>query len=79
VHVDLLDCASSCRTMSTGSAALTRTHDGWSRQVVTLSPFDTTVRAGDVLTVSLVLVSRQNLSGLLVGFGGTTPSGLLLG
>ena len=79
VHVDLLDCAPSCRLLSTGSADLARTHDGWVRQVIPMSPVDAVVLAGDDLRVSVVLVSHQNLAGLLVGFGGSTPSGLLLG
>jgi hypothetical protein len=79
VHVDLLDCSATCRTLSTGAAVLERTHDGWVRQVIPLSAVDTVVRAGHELRVSVVLVSRQNLTSLLVGFGGTVPSGLRLG
>jgi hypothetical protein len=79
VHVDLLDCRLTCRVLSPGAAVLTRTHDGWVRQVVPLSAVDTVLPAGDDLRVAVSLVSRQNVSGIVLGYGGSTPSGLLLG
>jgi hypothetical protein len=79
VRVAQLDCRLGCRTLSTGAAVLSRSHDGWVRQVLPLSALDELVRAGHDLRLSFVLVSRQNVSGLRLGFGSGAPSGLVLG
>ena len=80
VRVVLADClGGSCRTLSTGSAVLARPRTGYAEQSVTLTALDTVLAAGHELRVSLVLMSRVNVSGLVVGIGGTTPSRLVLG
>jgi HD-GYP domain-containing protein (c-di-GMP phosphodiesterase class II) len=79
LQVSLLDCGSSCRTLSTGSASLDRSHDDWVRQTIPMSAVDAVVPAGHDLRVTLSLVSHDNVTGLVVGFGAGAPSRLLLG
>jgi hypothetical protein len=80
VRVVLSDCGGgSCRTLSTGSAVLKRTKNGYAEQSVRMRALDTSVPAGHVLRVSLSLVSHENVSDLVVAYGGTTTSRLVLG
>jgi hypothetical protein len=80
VRIVLADClGGTCHTLSTGSAVLARPKAGYAEQSITLSALDTVLAAGHELRVSLALVSRDNVTGLLVGIGGTTSSRLVLG
>src|SRR5262249_10699742 len=80
VQVALRDCGpAGCTTLSSGSADVVRSHDDWVSQTVPMSRLDATVPAGHTLRVDVAIVSHDNVTGLLVGFGGATASRLLLG
>jgi hypothetical protein len=83
VLVTLQDCSGSsgiptCRTLASTTSVLVRKRGGWSTQRVTLPEVRTTVAAGHTLRLVLALRAHRNVTAVLVGYGGTTPSRLLL-
>jgi predicted acyl esterase len=79
VAMTLQDCdGTSCRTLARTTTVLVRTHGGWSRQRVALDGVHTTLAPGHTLRLLLSLRSHPKVSAVVIGYGGSTPSRLLL-
>jgi hypothetical protein len=79
VAVTLQDCdAAGCHTLGTTTSVLLRKHTGWSTQRVTLPAVRTTLAAGHSLRLVLSLRAHPNVTAVVIGYGGSTPSRLLL-
>ncbi|HUR52378.1 MAG TPA: HD domain-containing phosphohydrolase [Mycobacteriales bacterium] len=79
VSLTLLDCGpAGCRTLAHATAVLVRRHGGWQQQRVSLGRVSTTVASGHVVRLALSVKARRNVNSVLVGYGGPTPSRLLL-
>jgi hypothetical protein len=80
VGVALQDCdaAGVCRTFDRKRVLLVRGHRGWTRTTATLDRVHTVIPAGHVLRLVLSLGARSNVTAARIGYGGPSPSRLLL-